>query len=201
MLYKLTYPDGTTRKGEDNETQWGRGVKHTAKGKSCWPRRTMCTDQVIHAYRSPEIAVFANEFHAEIGNPLCWSAKGRVLVEDGLKVGCRTLTTLETVPLPVLTREHGVRIALRTVTEEKLGSSTLPGGWAWLAGRYPENVIMAAALEARDGRGFAGRLTARIKQVIRETGNPYAGTIKPDMVFIDEVKDVPDSLWKKMGGE
>jgi len=168
MLYKLTYPDGTTRKGEDNETQWGRGVKHTAKGKSCWPRRTMCTDQVIHAYRSPEIAVFANEFHAEIGNPLCWSAKGRVLVEDGLKVGCRTLTTLETVPLPVLTKEHRARIAWKPVEEGKPGDRRDDLLLLWQVREHPENVVIAAATRAENKRDFAKRLTARIKQVIRE---------------------------------
>ena len=167
MLFKLTYQDGTTRKGEENETRWGRGVTHTAVGNPLPGLRLLCTDQVIHAYRSPEIAVFANEMHAEIPNPLCWSAKGLVLVEDGLKVGCRTLTTLETVPLPVLTREHRVKIALRTAIEEK--TPPIDGGsWGWRAGANPDDVVIAAVLETQDKRNFAKRLTARIKRVIRE---------------------------------
>ena len=177
-------------------------MTHTAEGRPHWQGRTMCTDEVIHAYRSPEIAAFANEIHAEIRSPLCWSARGRVLVEDGLKVGCKTLTTLETVPLPVLTREYKTKIALITAIEENLA----PPPWgssrhrAWQAKDFPVDVVAEAALKDCDRRNFAKRLTARIKQVIRETGNPYAGTIKPAMVFSDEVTDVPDSLWKKIGG-
>jgi len=193
MLFKLTHQDGTTRKGEDNETQWGGGVTHTAKGKPHYPPpplhrlgRQMCTDEVIHAYRSPEIAVFANGLHAEIGNPLCWRARGRVLVEDGLKVGCKTLTTLEIVPLPVLTKQHKAKIALRTIDEEKLGDSKDSILWAWQIREHPEYVVAGAAIRVENERDFAKRLTARIKRVIQEGANPPAGGIKPDAVFFDE---------------
>jgi len=198
MLYKLTYQDGTTRKGEENETQWGRGVTHTAKGKKTQGAgRALCSDQVIHAYRSPEIAVLANGLHADIASPLCWSARGRVVAEDGLKVGCRTLTTLEIVPLPVLARPQRVMIAHKTMTEEKCAPWGPGGMRAQQVWEEPELGVAEAALRTCNERGFAERLTARIKRVIRETGNP----IKPAMVFIDEVTDVPDSLWKKIGGE
>jgi len=167
MLYKLTYQDGTTRKGEENETQWGRSVTHTAKGKKILGEyRRLCTNQVIHAYRSPEIAAFANGLHADFGDPLCWSAKGWVVAEDGLKVGCKTLTTLEAVPLPVLMRSERVEISMRTREEEK--SITWDDiRWArWRIREIPESFVAVVALKACDKRAFTERLTERIKRVI-----------------------------------
>jgi len=183
MLFKLTYQDGTTRKGEENETQWGRGVTHKADGKRPREGRWLCTDQVIHAYRSPEIAAFSNMWHAQIPDPICWRARGRVLVDDGRKIGCKTLTTLEIVPLPVLTKQHEMEIALRTIQEEKAENTK---NWCQEDIGFPIYVIANIAASVIDKRAFAERLTARIKQVIREGANPPAGGIKPDMIFFDE---------------
>mgnify|MGYP001609670390 CR=1 FL=1 len=49
-LYKLTDRKGQTQ----NETQWGEGITHTAAGSGT----TLCTDNVIHAYVDPLLAVF-----------------------------------------------------------------------------------------------------------------------------------------------
>lgn len=88
ILYKLTTQDFTTRAGEYNETKWGEGVQHTT------PCGKMCTNQVIHAYTSPALALFLNPIHANIPNPIIWECDGDICCNDrGLKVGCTRLRT------------------------------------------------------------------------------------------------------------
>jgi hypothetical protein len=106
--YKLTDSDGYTRRGETNETLWGEGVTHTAAG-----RGGLCTDGVIHAYASHELALFMNPNHANIADPMAWECEGVELVEDdGTKQGYKTLTTLIRVEEIRPTTEQRVRFAI-----------------------------------------------------------------------------------------
>ena len=85
-VFKLTTQDDYTRKGHYNQTKWGRGVTHTAKGDG-----GMCSNGAIHAYTSPLLAVLLNPIHAAIQNPKLWEAEMDVLYTDnGLKVGGRS---------------------------------------------------------------------------------------------------------------
>lgn len=124
MLYKLTDQLGQTR----NQTQWGPDVAHKATGDLNQP---LCSDGWIHAYESPEVAVFMNPAHGNFADPRLWEAKGRVGKRDGeLKCGCRALTTLREIPLPVITAEQRVEIAIQCA----LKVYTEPGFVAWAEG-------------------------------------------------------------------
>lgn len=91
-LYKLTTSDFKTRKGEYNETLWGENVEHTAPGGK------MCSEDVLHAYVSPELAVLLNPVHADISDYVLWECEGDVCARDGdLKVGCTRLRTLKQI--------------------------------------------------------------------------------------------------------
>jgi hypothetical protein len=97
-LYKLTTEDWLTRKGYHNETKWGLNVTHKAKEKT----GGLCSGQYIHAYTSPELAVLLNPVHANIDPFVLWECKGQFIVSDkGLKVGCKSLTTLHIIKPPV----------------------------------------------------------------------------------------------------
>lgn len=109
MKYKLTDRDGYTRRGGYNETLWGENVTHTAIGKG----HSLCSDEVIHYYDSPEIAAFMNPIHADIKNPICWECKGKSVANKGLKGGCKKLTTLKQVNLPEISITQRVEIAIR----------------------------------------------------------------------------------------
>ena len=104
-LYKLTDEDGKTY----NDTQWGENVTHKAKpGEG-----ELCSEYYIHAYTDPLLAVLLNPIHADFKNPRLWEAKGRVMATGhGLKVGCKTLTTIREIPLPVITQEQRIRFAI-----------------------------------------------------------------------------------------
>jgi hypothetical protein len=114
QLYKLTSKDGYTRKGELGETWWypGRRIKK--------PRGSyqLCTDTVIHAYRSKELALLLNPLHADFSDPLLWECEGKVEVEDWGKVGCSMLITLTPIPCPDWYLYETLRIpVLRTFTQ------------------------------------------------------------------------------------
>ena len=105
-LYKLTDKDGFTRNG----TKWSPGVTHTAQAEG----NELDSDQVIHAYPSPEMAAIMNPVHANIVDPILWESEGDVVVSDGTRVGCKSLTTIRRIMLPEITTKQIVRFAILT---------------------------------------------------------------------------------------
>ncbi len=103
MLYKLTDEYGQTY----NNTQWGENITHSGTGKG-----NLCGSGWIHAYADPLVAIFLNPIHANFKNPRLWEASGDVARDDGLKVGCRSLTTLREINLPTVTTVQCVRCAI-----------------------------------------------------------------------------------------
>src|SRR3990170_3158886 len=92
-----------------NNTVWGEGVTHIATGASS----QLCTDGVIHVYDHPLKASFFNPIHANIINPILWDCTVSDVVDnDGTKIGAKTCTTVRRIPLPELTTEQQVRIAI-----------------------------------------------------------------------------------------
>jgi hypothetical protein len=107
-LYKLTRQDDTTT-GGDTTVTWGANVSHTATGSGT----QLCSRDVIHAYTHPLLAVLLNPIHANYKNPKLWRCEGEVVADDhGLKVGVKTLTTIEEISLPVVTLEQRVKFAI-----------------------------------------------------------------------------------------
>lgn len=105
-LYKLTDENGMTYGG----TQWGENITHTANGNATKP---LCSDAWIHAYENIYVATFMNPIHASFEDPICWEAKGEIKIRDSvLKCGCRSLTTLRRIDLPVISIEQRIHIAI-----------------------------------------------------------------------------------------
>jgi hypothetical protein len=142
-LYKLTDQDNKTR----SDTLWGPGVKHTATGDSY----SLCTNDLIHAYEDPLLAVFISPLHVNYSNPKLWKAKTtcKKIVRDGqMKCGVKSLTTLHEIPLPVVTLTQ--RVAFGILCAKKVCSDTKWNKWAdkWLSGedRSVESAKYAAAV-------------------------------------------------------
>ena len=128
--YKLTDADGYTRRGYYNETLWGEGVTHTAKGDG-----GLCSSGVIHAYESPELALFMNPAHADIENPLIWECDGGNLIEDdGTKQGFKTVTTLHTVELVKPTVNQCIRFAILSAKQVYADADWNEWAARWLDG-------------------------------------------------------------------
>ena len=152
-LYKLTDADAKTRGG----TEWGPGVSHsgTGEGKLCGPGW-------IHAYADPLLAVLLNPIHACFPRPRLWEAEGEVSKTDGLKVGCRTVTTSREIPLPEITTAQKVAFAILAVKE--VCDDPAWNAWAdrWLSGEdRSESAAWSAAESARSAAWSAARSAAR----------------------------------------
>lgn len=138
-LYKLTDENGKTRPGEYNETQWEKGIEHSAKGA---PEQNLCSNGWIHAYESPLLAVLFNPIHANFENPILWEAEGEIGKTDGgLKCGVRQLKVLQKIQLPKITTQQRVAFSILVVYElierKILPSIPIWEEWSkdWLAGK------------------------------------------------------------------
>lgn len=103
--YKLTDENGKTR----NNTQWGENVTHSAVGGS----KELCSDGWIHFYTHPLIAVIMNPIHANFKNPILWECEtSGEEIHESLKSGCKTLTTIRKVNLPIVTLTQRVAFGI-----------------------------------------------------------------------------------------
>jgi hypothetical protein len=142
-LYKLTDSNDQTK----NSTQWGEGASHSGTGKG-----EMCSEGWIHAYRDPVLAVLMNPAHADFRNPHLWEAEGRVSKDDGLKVGCKTLTTTRRIDLPVVTVEQRIRFGI--LCAKKVCNNPAWLAWAdgWLSGKDRSQMTARAAWADADAK-------------------------------------------------
>jgi hypothetical protein len=141
MLYKLTDEKGQTHGG----TQWGEEVTHKARERG----KALCTESVIHCYRHPLLAVLFNPIHADFRTPLLWEATGRVVADDGLKVGCKKVTTIRQIPLPVITTEQRVKFAILVSLEVYHDKDYAKWARNWLDNTDRTEVAAWATAEAK----------------------------------------------------
>ncbi|MBT9138751.1 MAG: hypothetical protein DDT31_01326 [Syntrophomonadaceae bacterium] len=110
IKYKLTDSEGYTRRGCEGEIYWFSGIEQIAIGKGT----KLCSEDVIHYYDSPDLAVLYNPIHANIENPrLIEIETGGCVVHDGLKGGCKRAKLIKEIPLPVWTIEEKLEYAIR----------------------------------------------------------------------------------------
>ncbi len=136
-LYKLTDAAGQTR----GATQWGEGVTHTAPGGG-----ELCTEAWVHAYRTPEQAIFmASSYGYDGADSLLWECEGEVGIDDGTKVGCRRLTTLRRVDKPELTIEQRIEVAIRIAMTLYAEPGWVTWATRWLDGTDRSRAAVYAA--------------------------------------------------------
>lgn len=127
IAYKLTDKKGQTK----NKTQWGENVTHSATGNN--PK--LCSNGWIHFYADPLIAVFMNPVHANFVNPILWKCEtAGEHKHEPLKSGCKILTTLQQIDLPVVTTTQ--RIAFGILCAKQVYNNAEWNKWAdnWLTG-------------------------------------------------------------------
>jgi hypothetical protein len=95
------------------------------------------------------MAVLMNCKHAGLNQPELWLAKGKVVATDHqLKCGVKSLTTIKQIPLPVITLEQKVKIAI--YCSLKVYKEPMYVAWAknWLNGKDRSCKAAAAAYAA-----------------------------------------------------
>ena len=153
-LYKLTSAQGQTY----GQTQWGPGIEHTASGEG-----PLCGPGHIHAYTDPLLAVLLNPIHARFEAPLLWEADGDVAQTDsGLKVGCTRLRTLRKIPVPEISLEQRIEIAIRCALAVYPEPNFAAWAEDWLSGqdRSVESAAAAKALAPGPSARAAARAAA-----------------------------------------
>ena len=150
-LYKLTNLQSQTR----NQTQWGAGVTHELPARDTY---LLCSDQVLHAYVSPELAVLMDPIQADLlPNAILWEAEGDVVVNDGTKVGCTKLTTFRQMPIPTITLEQRVTFAIKCALHVYKAPSWVAWAQAWLANTNRDDAAAAAAAARAAAAYYAAR--------------------------------------------
>jgi len=127
MRYKLTDENGKTYRG----CEWGPGVSHSASGTG-----ELCSTGWIHVYDSPWVAVMMNSYYADFENPRLWECEvsGNELNDHGLKRGVQKCMTVREIPMPVLTTEQRVEIAIRCALHGCTDDSFTRWAERWLDG-------------------------------------------------------------------
>jgi len=125
--YKLTDDKGQTR----GATQWAENITHRAnKGKMI-----LCTNTCIHVYAEPEMASFFNAIHGDFKNPQCWEGKVKgKTISDGCKIGCKEFISIKKVPLPEISTEQRVAIAIKCALRVYAEPAFVKWGQSWLDG-------------------------------------------------------------------
>lgn len=103
--YKLTDENGKT----NGNTQWGENVTHTATGTGT----QLCSDGFIHYHTDPVLAVLLNPIHANFQSPILWECEvSGDCINEPLKSGSKTVTTIRQIPMPVITETQKIAFAI-----------------------------------------------------------------------------------------
>jgi hypothetical protein len=137
------------------DTKWEIGVPITVTEAG----NEMCSNQVLHCYNHPMLAVIFNPIHADIRNPKLFEIEvDKIVNTDGLKFASKSQTLIKEISLPEIAIEQKVEFAIRIA--KLVCKDELWNAWAddWLAGKDRFNKVLALA--TRDAGRAAGRAAA-----------------------------------------
>jgi hypothetical protein len=107
-FYKLLTQDMTSHK----DTKWELNIPITITKEGI----EMCSDQVLHCYNHPLLAVLLNPSHANIINPRLFEIEVDAIVNtDGLKYASKSQTLIKELTIPEITTEQRIEFAIRVV--------------------------------------------------------------------------------------
>lgn len=152
--YKLTDKNGFTY----NETEWEPGKSYETSGKG-----RLCSENWLHCYTDPLLAVMLNPIHARFTNPkMCLVAvSGECKNDYGLKEGWSKMTFVKWIKVPKVTKTQ--KIAFGILCAKEVYKEPEWNKWAdkWLSGEDRSKKSAAVACAAaysyfsRDGSSAA----------------------------------------------
>ena len=144
--YKLTDKNGQTHGG----CQWGPNVSHEAVGNG-----PLCSASWIHVYDNSIKAVLLNPIHANFNEKTMklWECEvsGQMLDDLGRKFGVQKCTTIKEIPVPVISLNRRIDIAIKCALAVYKEASFVQWANDCLSGkdRSKESAAAAAAAAAR----------------------------------------------------
>ena len=155
-VYKLTDKNDQTLGG----TQWSKGVSHTAIEAG----NELCSEQVIHCYRDPLLAVLFNPIHANFSKPHLWEAEtDEIVADDGLKLGVKKLTTLKRIRIPRISKSQYIAFAILCALEVRHDEAFAEWAEGWLSGKDRTRIAAGAVVEAAEAATWAAAEVAKKK--------------------------------------
>lgn len=140
-LWKLTDDRMQTYGGY----QWALKDTRSAPG-----RGPLCSAGWLHAYRHPIVALMLNVGDTGIPNPRLFRAEGAIGYTDaGLVVGCTALRLLEELPVPGITTQHRVRMALLSALKVYYEPEWVQWAESWFRGARTRDGQQAQAARIR----------------------------------------------------
>jgi hypothetical protein len=141
-LYKLTDENLTTQ----NNTRWVINEWKETDGI----QRELCNSSWLHAYEDIYVAAFMYVIHVNYSNPRFFKAEGDgKFLSDGTKCGVTRLRLVEEIPLPTITKEQRIKIAILCALKVCHEASFVTWANDWLSGKdRSENAADAAANDA-----------------------------------------------------
>ncbi len=140
-----------------NNTQWQIGVPITIQKEG----NEMCTDQVLHCYNHPLLAVLFNPIHADIQNPKLFEIEVDSIVNtDGLKFASKSQTLIGEISLPQINTEQRIQLTIKVA--KLVCKDCIWNAWAdsWLDGSDRSQESATAATAAADAARAAADAAA-----------------------------------------
>ena len=161
--YKLLSQEMTSR----NNTKWeiGKAIEISKE----FSGNELCSNQLLHCYASPEIAVFMNPAHANISEPRLFRIRcSKIIADDGTKQGCKKQTLLKELNLPEISIEQRIKIAILCAAEVYKEPNFLFWAEDWNTGKdrtaaaayAAANAAAAAAAAAAYANAYAAAAAA-----------------------------------------
>ena len=167
MLYKLLTQNLTTHDG----FQWEVDKTYTIDK----PGNTLCSDEVFHAYHSPETAALFNPIHGEIQNPLCYLVDtSEIVADDGLKVGVKSMRLVEQIKLSVFTHRQRTIFAILCAKRVKKHRYTPIPKWGKWANDYINNCATSIDYTTARAAAYAADYAAYAANAANADAAAYA---------------------------
>jgi len=138
-FYKLLTQDMTSY----NKTKWelNKTITVTKEGTE------MCTDQVLHCYNHPLLAILFNPIHANISNPRLFEINVDEIVNtDGLKYASKGQTLIKELTIPEISLEQRIEFGIRVakLVFKDTNWNTWADNWLDKSDRTKESASAAA---------------------------------------------------------
>lgn len=149
-LYKLTDANNCAY----NQTDWTQPqpIKPTVNEPK------LCSSDVYHAYTSPLLAELMNPAHANFSSTKkLWECDGEPVVNNGLKVGCYSLTNFKQIDVPIITKIQRIAFGILSVLEieKEVHFVNWANNWLNRVDRTYQSAINAAANSANAANAAA----------------------------------------------
>jgi hypothetical protein len=153
-FYKLLTQDMTSHK--DTKWELNKTITVTKEGNQ------MCTDQVLHCYNHPLLAILFNPLHADISNPRLFEINVNAIVNtDGLKYASKSQTLIKELTIPEISLEQRIEFAIRVakLVCKDTNWNTWADNWLDKSDRTKESAY-AAYTYAADAAAYAAYAAA-----------------------------------------